>query len=58
MDENQGGPINHSEEWVGAIYSCLNAIKAALPQGAAPSKEAAEAARLLAEAAARLTFGY
>lgn len=56
QDEN-GGPINHSGEWIGAIYACLNAIRDALPQGTVPTKEAAEAARLLAEAAAKLTFG-
>ena len=45
------------DEWTEAILSCVGAIKTALPQGAIPTKETAETVRLLAEAAARLTFG-
>mgnify|MGYP001029668988 CR=1 FL=1 len=49
--------IDRSDEWTEAILSCVGAIKTALPQGAIPTKETAETVRLLAEAAARLTFG-
>lgn len=52
-----GGPIDHSVEWTDAIYSCLGGIVNALSQGTAPTKETAETVHMLADAAARLTFG-
>jgi len=57
VEEKKSSPINRSEEWADAIYSCLGAINAALPEGSVPTKETAETVRMLAESAARLTFG-